>query len=89
MKAATYQRRNHNNDTTISIHAAREGGDEKVGYFLTIRDISIHAAREGGDCKDSPKGSRFHISIHAAREGGDRTPHKGAAALPHFNPRRP
>ena len=33
----------------ISIHAAREGGDD---FFLIDRDeliISIHAAREGGD----------------------------------------
>ena len=33
----------------ISIHAAREGGDE-VNYEQTIYYwISIHAAREGGD----------------------------------------
>ena len=37
---------------TISIHAAREGGDfssASRGLWLTI--ISIHAAREGGDTK--------------------------------------
>ena len=37
-------------DSGISIHAAREGGDEKPPYH-TNKDakISIHAAREGGD----------------------------------------
>ena len=35
----------------ISIHAAREGGDETLANRV-IGDIgiSIHAAREGGDC---------------------------------------
>ena len=34
----------------ISIHAAREGGDEYKGDIAVILSISIHAAREGGDC---------------------------------------
>ena len=33
----------------ISIHAAREGGDNNKLAYLAIRGISIHAAREGGD----------------------------------------
>ena len=33
----------------ISIHAAREGGDEFAKLGLEYRVISIHAAREGGD----------------------------------------
>ena len=38
--------------TCISIHAAREGGDNlKLGYGGT-KQISIHAAREGGDVAD-------------------------------------
>ena len=38
------------NDTMISIHAAREGGDDVTlaDYKAALR-ISIHAAREGGD----------------------------------------
>ena len=56
----------------ISIHAAREGGDNgnsAVGYRLPI---SIHAAREGGDVNPTSAQSCVNsISIHAAREGGD------------------
>ena len=33
----------------ISIHAAREGGDEYKYYVIGGQYISIHAAREGGD----------------------------------------
>ena len=36
-------------DTTISIHAAREGGDGFLRVCRQRRPISIHAAREGGD----------------------------------------
>ena len=34
---------------SISIHAAREGGDAFRRKLPEIADISIHAAREGGD----------------------------------------
>ena len=33
----------------ISIHAAREGGDEQGAQGKALCKISIHAAREGGD----------------------------------------
>ena len=33
----------------ISIHAAREGGDQAYKYAESLNGISIHAAREGGD----------------------------------------
>ena len=33
----------------ISIHAAREGGDDKPDTKDKLGGISIHAAREGGD----------------------------------------
>ena len=36
-------------DREISIHAAREGGDESAENFVRKLIISIHAAREGGD----------------------------------------
>ena len=35
----------------ISIHAAREGGDDSIGVRNKLPRISIHAAREGGDDK--------------------------------------
>ena len=49
VKAATPSAENCNFLPVISIHAAREGGDQ---YGLTehaAENISIHAAREGGD----------------------------------------
>ena len=72
MKAATTSPSHLLRSCFISIHAAREGGDETVGCNLVcdVR-ISIHAAREGGDA-DNPKILPvLKISIHAAREGGD------------------
>ena len=71
VKAATQVRRTHKNAEGISIHAAREGGDE-CAVAVEIRfGISIHAAREGGDQEIGVEYSKPRISIHAAREGGD------------------
>ena len=52
MKAATPKMINYRQAHTISIHAAREGGDDTELHIHAFPDISIHAAREGGDdCK--------------------------------------
>ena len=56
---------------SISIHAAREGGDAIESSSTCLTQISIHAAREGGDCKCRRRFCPLGISIHAAREGGD------------------
>ena len=63
----------------VSIHAAREGGDETVGCNLVcdVR-VSIHAAREGGDFRIARACRCRAVSIHAAREGGDRRAAKSA-----------
>ena len=55
----------------ISIHAAREGGDEKRTMSDDTATISIHAAREGSDLAYGVVITRLTISIHAAREDGD------------------
>ena len=56
----------------ISIHAAREGGDELDRQSHDGIYISIHAAREGGDLPIFYNNHSYYIiSIHAAREGGD------------------
>ena len=55
----------------ISIHAAREGGDERRAKQRARVGISIHAAREGGDIHMGEWSDMWQISIHAAREGGD------------------
>ena len=49
MKAATYYAYAYSNRNSISIHAAREGGDVNVSVCKVFAKISIHAAREGGD----------------------------------------
>ena len=41
--------RNSSFISNISIHAAREGGDQIYTLVFCFRQISIHAAREGGD----------------------------------------
>ena len=51
MKAATIYSRSHIAHYTISIHAAREGGDAERQPKKRAGSISIHAAREGGDYK--------------------------------------
>ena len=56
---------------SISIHAAREGGDIVARFVEAEFRISIHAAREGGDKIGVFAYNRCGISIHAAREGGD------------------
>ena len=49
MKAATFFILHHYVSFTISIHAAREGGDDVDAVGIFGFAISIHAAREGGD----------------------------------------
>ena len=49
MKAATDMKIIEASYSIISIHAAREGGDESALNALIVAEISIHAAREGGD----------------------------------------
>ena len=74
----------------ISIHAAREGGDEQRLAKLEARlNISIHAAREGGDSLKTSLFRNILISIHAAREGGDPCGILPARRAAYFNPRRP
>ena len=64
----------------ISIHAAREGGDNQSRSNGANISISIHAAREGGDILRLALMSVAKISIHAAREGGDGNPPPPRAA---------
>ena len=71
VKAATRTVVSPSNSRGISIHAAREGGDDVVDDLKRQLDISIHAAREGGDSMLYAPVEDACISIHAAREGGD------------------
>ena len=49
MKAATHHGFAPTQHGSISIHAAREGGDKGILNLAYKLVISIHAAREGGD----------------------------------------
>ena len=72
VKAATDFYDGYKIPATISIHAAREGGDAADSELRLKWLISIHAAREGGDVVPLGTGTlSLYISIHAAREGGD------------------
>ena len=58
-------------DSTISIHAPREGGDKSaLGGHLLIRYISIHAPREEGDRRD-------HLHGDGTRDFNPRPPRGG------------
>ena len=74
---------------SISIHAAREGGDINRNRVVARRKISIHAAREGGDRVGEYLQYAVVISIHAAREGGDVISPVSSSIRDNFNPRRP
>ena len=71
MKAATIICIRLSGSFSISIHAAREGGDSCCKPNFAFYHISIHAAREGGDVFKVFSDEVGSISIHAAREGGD------------------
>ena len=71
MKAATINVGHNQSSESISIHAAREGGDCREQILKNGTKISIHAAREGGDDFYPTPSKLAGISIHAAREGGD------------------
>ena len=75
---------------TISIHAAREGGD-----VLPISAINIASSFQStppvkaATCKLAVNVAGRRISIHAAREGGDAVFDIRRSVNLHFNPRRP
>ena len=74
----------------ISIHAPREGGDERGACRHDGLHISIHAPREGGDYKEWETDTKaLYISIHAPREGGDYFTNFLACIPYNFNPRPP
>ena len=70
-RAATRSARPVQRGAGVSIHAAREGGDQGNCDTIDQTDVSIHAAREGGDGDANPARPLTQVSIHAAREGGD------------------
>ena len=89
MKAATVGNYKVRNKPLISIHAAREGGDDSLHLLGNDIPISIHAAREGGDFVICHCVTCRCISIHAAREGGDDMINPIIHSITNFNPRRP
>ena len=75
---------------TVSIHAAREGGDLHQGDAERTFCVSIHAAREGGDCHGCSAvlyGCVFQ-STPPVKAATIRSRHPSLYGLC-FNPRRP
>ena len=56
----------------ISIHASREGSDERNRDEEAELAISIHASRGGSDLSAYPGCHLTGISIHASRGGSDK-----------------
>ena len=77
-------------DSTISIHAPREGGDGAASVRpAEIYDFNPRPPR-GGRLKGlKQKTNNLIISIHAPREGGDRPSVRSSQDRGHFNPRPP
>ena len=73
----------------ISIHAPREGSDDRRRPDAGGDPISIHAPREGSDPRRMMMEMTSEISIHAPREGSDRSAPDMAAPAQYFNPRSP
>ena len=90
MKAATLKPMPLLCDGNISIHAAREGGDD--GKHITMWNLiefqSTPPVKAATNCRNTFYVT-INISIHAAREGGDKAERRGAVCGIHFNPRRP
>ena len=75
---------------SISIHAAREGGDGKNGFAVTTRGISIHAAREGGDAPTNSSRARklLFLSTPPVKAATSAVQSVSPATI-YFYPRRP
>ena len=90
MKAATSLISLNASVSSISIHAAREGGDAfmfKHGFVPSLFQSTPPV--KAATCKILAGSADDHISIHAAREGGDVIPSKPVVQISNFNPRRP
>ena len=55
----------------VSIHAPREGCDDRYLEVLVLLVVSIHAPREGCDYAAFIRLTNGFVSIHAPREGCD------------------
>ena len=57
----------------ISIHAPREGGDTKSGFYQDpLKPFQSTPPARGATCCQMYVYRQDNISIHAPREGGDR-----------------
>ena len=89
MKAATASAAQLELERIISIHAAREGGDNNDKHRPERQPISIHAAREGGDILPSTfKQSLFKFQSTPPVKAATVDAHRQKRGM-NFNPRRP
>ena len=75
---------------TISIHAAREGGDAwTTAFMLWTTQFQSTPPVKAATALIVDDEARIPISIHAAREGGDAVIVPYSLSQSNFNPRRP
>ena len=90
VKAATDAIMSYDTAPGISIHAAREGGDEENPFEEEVAYAFQSTPPVKAATGDIIAGAALEIiSIHAAREGGDQYIQHMPARPRHFNPRRP
>ena len=90
VKAATASLLQSLGGDTISIHAAREGGDEPL--CIPITNIILFQSTppvKAATIQRLTNSVCYQISIHAAREGGDAQAWYITPLPLYFNPRRP
>ena len=76
--------------SSISIHAAREGGNASaLSRVLIHRRFQSTPPVKAATCKLAVNVAGRRISIHAAREGGDQAKDTLKTEGDYFNPRRP
>ena len=74
----------------ISIHAAREGGDDnQLNLRAALNGFQSTPPVKAATTMDMLLQQRVLISIHAAREGGDIRSYRLRLSNVNFNPRRP
>ena len=90
-RGATGAKLRRTNYTRISIHAPREGSDEKEFRKMSERIIDFNPRSPRGERRISfyPTYEGHHISIHAPREGSDGLQAGSIGQSRNFNPRSP
>ena len=87
MKGTTVLTRNHECNSSISIHVPSEGNDMQPSVTLRTIPISIHVPSEGNDLCHLGEPVQIVISIHVPSEGNDNYIFLSPKRWFYFNPR--